>query len=141
MEHGAPGVLGVSAEVGGTILAGDEAGSLAGELEVHDAVGVDGRLDVVCVTLLVESDGQVVGAEGVHALVEHEVGQGVGVPDVRAIALEVEDLCVEVRGGMDTTVIWEKCHVSTFHYVKIPPVLGIEIYSAVRGMLTQCCCR
>jgi hypothetical protein len=58
---------------------------------------------VVCVTLLVEGDGQVIGAEGVHALVEHEVVQGIGVPNVRAIALEVENLRVEVRGGMDTT--------------------------------------
>jgi hypothetical protein len=44
----------------------------------------------------------------VHALVKHKVGKGVGVPDVLAIALEVEDLGVEVRRGMDTTTICEK---------------------------------
>lgn len=121
VEHGAPGVLGVGAEVGGTVLADDETGRLAGELEVHNAVGVDSGLDVVCVALFVESDGQVIGAEGVHVLVKHEVVQGIGVPDVRAIALEVEDLRVEVRGGMDTAIV-QKSHVSAAR--ENTPLLG-----------------
>jgi len=74
MEHGAPGVLRVSTEVGSTVLADDETGSRAGELEVHDAIGVDSGLDVVRIAPLVEGDGQVISAEGVHVLVKHEVG-------------------------------------------------------------------
>lgn len=101
MVHRAPGVLGVCSEVGGTVLANSETGRLAGEFEVHDAVRVDGGLDGVGVALLVEGDGHVVGAEGQHLLIEHEVVQGVRVPDVRALAVEVEDLRVEVRGGVD----------------------------------------
>lgn len=103
MVHGAPGVLGVGAKVRGAILADGESGGIAGDFEVHDAVGVDGGLDGVGVTLLIESDGQVIGAKGEHVLVEHEVLQSIGVPDVGAVALEVEDLGVEVRGSVEAS--------------------------------------
>lgn len=101
--HRAPRVLGVSAKVGSTILANGEARGFASELEVNDAVRVDGRLDGVGVTLLVEGDGHVIGAAREHLFVEHEIVQRIGVPDVRGIAFEFEDLRVEVRSSMDTS--------------------------------------
>lgn len=107
--HRAPGVLGVSPKVGSTILADGETRSFASDLEVNDAVGVDGGLDGVGVALLVESDGHVVSATRAHVLIEHKVPQRIGVPDVRAIALEVEDLRVEVRGGVDAPATGGGC--------------------------------
>lgn len=104
MVHRAPGILGVRSEVGSAILANSETRRLAGEFEVHDAVGVDSRLDGVGVALLVQGDGHVIGAEGEHLLIEHEVVQGIGVPDVWAVAFQVEDLRVEMRGGVNTPI-------------------------------------
>jgi hypothetical protein len=104
MAHGAPGVLGVGAEVGGSVLADNEARRGLGELEVYIAAAVDGRLDVVGITLLVEGQGQVVSTEGGHALVEHEVGERVREPLVVTLSAEVENLHVELGGGVDSTV-------------------------------------
>lgn len=47
MGHGAPRVLRVGSEVGGAVLADSEAGGFAGDLEVNDAIRVDGGLDGV----------------------------------------------------------------------------------------------
>lgn len=77
VDDGTPGVLGVGSEVRGTVLSDGEARGLAGELQVNDAVGVDGGLDMVGVTFLVEGDGHVIGAEAEHLLVEHEVREGI----------------------------------------------------------------
>lgn len=57
---------------------------------------------MVGVAFLVQGEGEVISAEGVHLLIEHEVGEGIGVPDMRLVTLEVEDLGVEVRGRVDT---------------------------------------
>lgn len=102
MGHGAPRVLRVSSVVGSAVLAGSEAGSFAGDLEVDNAIRVDGGLDGVGVALFIEGDGQIVGGEGKHLLVEYDVGERVRVPDVLAVAFKVEDLRVEVSGSMDT---------------------------------------
>lgn len=102
--HGSPGVLGIGAKVRGTVLAGNEARRLAGNFDVDNAVSVDGGLDVVGVAFLVQGESQVISAEGVHLLVEHAVGERIGVPDMGLVALEVEDLSVEVRGGVDTPI-------------------------------------
>lgn len=77
VDHRTPGVLGVRTEVGSTVLADGKPWGFAGELEVDDAVWVDGRLDAVCVALLVKGDGQVIGAKAEHLLVEHEVREGI----------------------------------------------------------------
>ena len=105
VAHRAPGVLGISSEVGGTILANNETGGLASKLEIDNAVGVDGRLDGIRVTLLIQSDGHVISAEGEHVLIKHEIREGIRVPDMLAIALEVEDLRVEVRSGVNAPVV------------------------------------
>lgn len=104
MVHGTPRVLGVGAKVRGTVLASNKAWGLAGDLDVDNAVRVDGGLDVVGVTFFVQGEGQVISAEGVHLLIEHAVGERIGVPDMGLIALEVEDLRVEMRGGVDTPI-------------------------------------
>ena len=102
--HGTPGRLGIRAEQRGPILACDETRCRPAELEIHHAVGVDGRLDLVHIALVVEVDGQVVGTKGVHLLVKHEVGQRIRVPNVRLVPLQVEDLGVEMGRGMDSTI-------------------------------------
>lgn len=104
MAHGAPRALGIGSKVRGAVLANNEARSFAGELEVHDAVLVHGRLDVVGVAGFVQGDCQVIGAKANHVLVKHEVRERVRVPDVIAIALKVEDLGVEVGCGVDAAI-------------------------------------
>lgn len=104
MAHSAPGVLGVSSEVGGAILAHDEARSLTGELHIEDAAGVDSGFDVVCIALFVQGNTEVIGAEGKHVLVKHEVAEGVGEPLLFTIAaIFVEDLGVEMSSGVNAT--------------------------------------
>lgn len=100
--HGAPGVLGIGTKVRGTILASNEARRLAGNPHIDNAVGVDGGLDVIGVAFLIQGEGEVISAKGVHLLIEHEVGEGIGVPDMRLVTLEIEDLGVEVRRRVDT---------------------------------------
>lgn len=63
MAHGAPGVRGVGAEVGGAVLADDETGCGASKGEVDQTVVVDGGLKDVLRSLLVQGQRQVVGAK------------------------------------------------------------------------------
>lgn len=92
MHHRPPGVRGVGPEVRCTVLSYDKTGGGAGERQIHQAVLVDGGFDGVRSSLLVQCQGEVVSFKGEHVLIEHEVVQGVGVPDVRLIAFEVKDL-------------------------------------------------
>lgn len=125
--HRAPGVLGVGSKVGGTILSDGEARCLPGDLQVDDAVRVDSRLDGVGVTLLVESDGQVIGAEADHLLIKHEVRQAIRVPDVVSSSALVKDLSVEVGGGMDASIVPHKASlVIFFHHFKSSSANGWE---------------
>lgn len=73
MHHGAPGVRGIGPEVRCAVLSYDETGGGAGERQIHQAVLVDGGLDGVRISLLVQRQGEIVGPEGEHALIEHEI--------------------------------------------------------------------
>lgn len=103
MAHGPPGVLLVGSEIGSPILADDEARRGSSEGQVHQAVVIHGRFEGIGVSVVVEGHGEVVGREGKHALIEHVVIQGIGVPVMGSIALEVEDFRVKLGGGMDTS--------------------------------------
>jgi hypothetical protein len=103
MAHGTPGVLWVGTEVGGAVLANGEAGGGAGEGQVDETAFVDGGLEGVRITLLVQFQGDVVSGKGKHALVEHVVVDRVGEPDVGSITGGVEDLAIELSGSMDAT--------------------------------------
>lgn len=104
VAHRAPRVLGVRAEVGSTVLADHEARSVAGERDVDQAVFVHGGLESVGITLLIKSQGNVVGPEGKHALVEHEVVQRIGVPAMRGVSLDIKDFAVELSSRVDAPV-------------------------------------
>lgn len=115
VAHRTPRVRGVRAKVGSTVLADDEARGVAGEGDVDQAVFIDGRFEGVGIALLVESQGNVVGPKGKHALVEHEVVQGIGVPAVRAISLGIEDLAVELRSRVNASGERFRLEESKFH--------------------------
>lgn len=103
MAHGTPGVLGIGSKVCRSILADDEARRGAGECQVHQAVLIDCRFEGVGVSVFVEGQREVVGSKREHALIEHVVIQGVGMPVMLAVAIEVEDLRVELGRSMDAS--------------------------------------
>lgn len=39
-----------------------------------------------------------------HGIVEHKILQGIGVPDMGSVTVDVEDLRVKLGGCMDTSV-------------------------------------
>lgn len=105
VSHRTPGVLRVRAKVGRAIFTHDEAGSKPGKGQVHQAVLVDGGLEGVGGAFLVQGQSEVVRAEGVHALIEHGVLQGIRMPDMRSIASGSEDLGIELARGVDASVL------------------------------------
>lgn len=128
MAHGAPGVLRVRAKGCGAVLANHQAWRRASKGEVNQAVLIDSRLDGICRAVLVQGQGQIIGADRVHFLVEDVVIQGIRVPNVRGIAIGGEDLGIERDGRVHSP---------------INPIVrpSFTFNSQSSSALTQCCCR
>lgn len=103
MAHGSPRVLGVCSEVSSPILADNESRCSSSEGQVHQTVLVDCGFESVSGSFFVEGQGDVVGCKGEHALIEHVIVQGIGVPVMRTIAFDVEYFRVKLGSGMDTS--------------------------------------
>lgn len=101
MTHGSPRVFGVGSEVSCAILADNESRCSSSEGQVHLSILIHSRLESVGVSFFVEGEGDIVRRKGEHALIEHVVVQGIGVPVVRAIAFDIEYFRVKLGSGMD----------------------------------------
>lgn len=104
MEHRPPWVLGIGAKFRSSILTDHETRRRPGEGQVHQTIFVDGGFDGIGIGFFVERDCQVIRTEGKHALIEHEVLEGIRMPVVGTVAFEVVDLRIEMSGGMDATI-------------------------------------
>lgn len=104
MVHRAPRVLRVSAKIRGPIFTDHQTWRRPGEGQLHQTIVVNGGFDGVGIGFFVEGDAQVIRAEGKHALIEHEILQGIGMPVVETVAFEIVDLCIELSSGMNAPI-------------------------------------
>lgn len=104
MVHRAPWVLGVGAKIRGSIFTDHQTRRRPGEGQLHQTIVVDGGFDGVRIGFFVEGNAQVIRAEGKHALIEHEILQGIGMPVVGTVAFEIVDLRIELSSGMNAPI-------------------------------------
>jgi hypothetical protein len=104
VAHGAPGILRISTEVAGSILAYDKARRCPCELEIHHVRFGRSGLDCVARTILRQVERDIVGEEGVLSVIEAPVVERVARPQVRGLAVRVEYFGVELGRGLDTPV-------------------------------------
>ena len=120
MIHLAPRVRGIRAKVRRPILATDKRGRLLREGQIHDGLGVDGRLDVVALAVLGDLHRDLVVGEVVAVGRELEVLEVVGAPEVFFRRVEVGDFGVELCGLLDTPA-------------------GLLVWLFFRWMICGCC--
>lgn len=102
VAHGAPGVGQISAKQRLARFASHESWRSPLDGHVDDGVVVAHRLDCVCGSILGEFDcAQVIGVEGCLVLAELGDFQRCRGPEVGFGAVQVEDLAVELAGGVD----------------------------------------
>jgi hypothetical protein len=111
VAHRAPRVLEVGAEERRARLAGLEARSGAGDLEVHDGLLVDEALDGVRVAVLGQLEGAVVGVEGRVVLAEADVAEWRGAPEVRLGRVGAVDLDVELGRDAESAATRELARI------------------------------
>ncbi len=104
MAHETPWVLKIGAVVSLAVLADDETWCSALDSQVDDGLRVGHRLNAVGVSVGGELDCAVVGVERGLVIAEVGVLELIGAPEVWLRLAWVEDLCVELAGGANSTV-------------------------------------
>lgn len=95
-------MLWISAKIALPILSNVKSGRRPRDCQIHDASIIRGRLDSVRSSILAKSNGAVVGPARKLFVVEVEVLEGIGGPEVGGFAIGIEDLCVPLASGVYT---------------------------------------
>jgi hypothetical protein len=105
VEHGSPGIGRVRAIVTCAILTNLEAGRQSLDSEVNKTTLIGCGFDGVGVAFFVDFNGHVLCEEVVLVIIETEVSQRIGTPQVFSRAVVIVNLGVELRCGVDSSVM------------------------------------
>ena len=103
MPHGTPWLLWISAKIALPILANMESRRNPCDCQIHNASFVCSGFDGVRISIFAESNGAVIRVARKFLVVEVEVLEGIGGPEVWGFPVGIEDFRVELACGVYTT--------------------------------------